>query len=121
MSKLTLLEALFVTHFVMDWLFQTQWEAINKSKKWFPLLVHCSIYSIGFIPVFLWYKINFLWLIFIFISHIILDSRRFSKWWIKNIKKVKQDTMSESFYQILLIGVDQTLHIVILALIVIFS
>ena len=47
MGNLTLFEALFVTHLIMDWIFQWEWEAINKPKKWLPLFFHCTINTIG--------------------------------------------------------------------------
>jgi hypothetical protein len=117
MLALTLFEALFITHFVMDWVFQTEWEAMNKSKKWSALCVHCFIYTIGFIPVFFVYEVNFLWLVFIFISHIILDQRKFLMWWMEKVKRFNVQTTSESLKLILLIGVDQTFHILVLAII----
>ncbi len=41
---LSFFAALVITHFVMDWLFQTSWEAMKKSSEWPPLLVHAFIY-----------------------------------------------------------------------------
>ncbi|HEX7064991.1 MAG TPA: hypothetical protein VF199_07965 [Bacillales bacterium] len=28
-----------------DFLFQTNWMAVNKEKKWLPLLAHCAVYT----------------------------------------------------------------------------
>ena len=121
MHELTLFEAFLITHLVMDWTFQWKWEAINKSKSWLALFFHCFIYTIGFIPVFLIYNINFLWLFLIFISHVIFDQRKFEIWILEKFKGFKRGPELESFWNIMLIGIDQTLHLVILALIVIFS
>ena len=110
-----------ITHFVMDWIFQWKWEAFNKDKKWPALLFHCLVYTIGFIPAFLIYNLNLIWLLFIFFSHVVLDQRDFEVWLIEKFKGLKKEEVPESFWQIMLIGVDQTLHLVVLAIIVIFS
>lgn len=119
--KLTLFEAFFITHLVMDWIFQTNWEMRNKTNKRFPLLVHSVIYTFGFIPVFLFYKINFIWLGLIFLSHIFLDCRTFEIWLLEKFKGFKKEDNPESIWWILLIGIDQTFHLIILGIITLFS
>lgn len=94
---------------------------MNKSKKWLPLFFHCIVYTVGFIPVFLIYEINLVWLILLFISHVILDRRTFEIWLLKNLKGVTKENISEPAWTILLTIIDQILHIVILVLVVIFS
>lgn len=42
---------LLVVHFVADFLFQTDWMAINKSKQWDALALHCLVYSACFLVV----------------------------------------------------------------------
>ena len=121
MLKLTIFEALLITHFVVDWLFQGKWEAMNKSRKWLPLFFHCTVYTVGFIPMFLIYKINLIWLVLLFVSHVIFDRRKFEIWLLENFKGVSKKDTPESLWRILLIGTDQILHIVILTLIVIFN
>jgi len=106
---------------VMDWLFQGKWEIKNKSEKWLPLLFHCAVYTIGFIPVFLIYKISLIWLVLLFTSHIIFDERRFVYWLLRDFKGITEENTSETIWKIYLIGTDQILHIVILMLIVIFN
>lgn len=118
MFRLTLFEALLITHLVMDWIFQWKWEAFNKAKKWSALLFHCFIYTMGFIPVFLVYKVNLIWLLVIFLSHVILDRRTFEIWLIEKFKRFKKEKVPEPLWWIILIGVDQTLHFVVLAVIV---
>jgi len=98
MHELTLFEALLLTHFVVDWIFQWKWEAGNKSKKWFPLFFHCTVYTI-----------------------VILDGRKFEVWLLENFKGVVKKDTSEFLWTMLLIGTDQIFHIIILALVVIFN
>jgi len=82
----------------------------------FPLFV----YTVGFVPVFLIYNINLEWLLLIFVSHIICDKRNFEIWLLEKFKGFKKEEISESLWNIVLIGVDQTLHLIILSLIVFF-
>jgi hypothetical protein len=43
-----------VTHFIADWLLQSDWMALNKSKHWDVLAIHVTVYSVCFIPVIAW-------------------------------------------------------------------
>lgn len=119
--NLTPFEALFLTHFIADWLFQTLWEAMNKSKKILPLFIHSLVYTISFIPAFYFYNFKWEYLSILFISHMILDNRKFEVWWINRIKKTKKEDVSNHLWTILLIGVDQVFHLAILGFLVIVS
>lgn len=121
MLKFTLFEILLITHIVMDWLFQGKWEMRNKSEKWLALLFHCAIYTIGFIPVFLIYKISLFWLVLLFVSHIILDKRKLVHWLLKDFKGITKKNTPKTIWNMYLIGTDQILHIVILVVIIIFT
>lgn len=105
----------------MDWVFQTHWEAMDKAKKWFPLTVHSTIYAAGFIPSLYFFKVNFLWLVLIFLSHFILDQRKLETWLLEKLKGFKKESIPEAGWWILMIGVDQTLHLAVLALITLLS
>ena len=37
---------ILVTHFVADFLCQTEWMALGKSKTWTPLLAHVLVYTL---------------------------------------------------------------------------
>lgn len=119
--NLTPFEVLFITHLVMDWLLQWKWEATNKSKSLRALLFHCAVYTAGFVKVFFMLKISLVWLILIFASHVFLDNRKFEFWVLEKFKGYKKEECSESLWNILVIGIDQTFHLAVLALIVIFS
>ena len=115
---LTLFEALIFTHFVVDWIFQWR-EALYKTKKFLSLLFHSVIYTLGFIPVFLIYHLNFIWLLLLFISHMTIDQGKIRLWILEKFKRVKSEEIERPLWWILIIGIDQTLHIIILAIIAI--
>jgi hypothetical protein len=121
MGALTLFEALFITHFVMDWIFQFSWEANNKSKSLRALLFHSGLYTLGFIPAFWSYKVNFSFFGLLFISHAVFDNRRFELWIMERFKGFRKEDLGEALWWIVFIGVDQTLHFMVLALIVLFK
>lgn len=41
---------LLLAHFVGDFLLQSDWMALNKSKHWDVLTIHAGVYSLCFIP-----------------------------------------------------------------------
>ena len=67
MISLTTIISLLAIHFIMDFLFQNDYMAINKSKKNEVLFIHCLIYSAGFIYYGVWFVIITL------ITHFIID------------------------------------------------
>jgi hypothetical protein len=147
---MTLFEALFVTHFVADWIFQSQWQANNKSKDLWALIRHCGIYTLLFIPVLFLFKALVAgdglfqgWILLtLFFSHAILDSRKF-EFWIMKLKGIHlaknqvgakpsyclplrpysfdrmngQQPMDLGLWWIIMIGIDQTFHILVLGII----
>lgn len=93
---------LLATHFVADFVLQSDWMAINKSKNWTALLTHAFVYSLCFI----WLGLYFFLLTFIF--HTITDavtSRITSALW-------KQGKRHWFF---VVIGLDQLIHYLTLA------
>lgn len=109
---MTLFSYLIVGHLVGDYLLQTRWMAAGKAIKWVPLLTHCLVYTsvislsfligTGMLPACA--------VSLIFISHVILDRRRFVAWWTKTIMGVKDGEPAW-----LAIMADQVFHILILA------
>lgn len=65
---MTTLLALLTVHFVADFMLQSDWMAINKSKRWDVLALHCGIYSLGF----LWWGWRFALLTFVL--HFVTDA-----------------------------------------------
>jgi len=99
---------LVLTHFVSDWFLQPREWAVNKTKKFKPRFYHCIQYTILFLPVLYFLQINLLWLIWIFLTHLFIDSYKFVNWWNKKVKMEK-----ETPREILTVQ-DQILHILVL-------
>ncbi len=101
---------LILTHFISDWFFQLRKWAIKKRKNWKPRLYHSIQYSIVFIPSLLVLHINLLWLIYLFITHFIIDSYKIVEFWNK-ILTFGEKTKTPEFIQIVQ---DQIIHILLL-------
>ncbi len=104
---------LLISHLIGDYLFQTSWMAMYKAKRWGALFVHCFVYTV---IIYLGSWIGFgglsLWgILFVFITHILIDRRTFILWWVKTIMRT---TGKEANW--LSIIVDQTFHLIILAI-----
>lgn len=88
---------LLTLHFIGDFLFQTDWMAINKSKRWDALSLHVLVYSL----VFSYYGIAFVALVAA--THFLTDavtSRITSRLWQAN----------QRHWFFVVIGADQLLH-----------
>ncbi|REB10129.1 DUF3307 domain-containing protein [Sporosarcina sp. BI001-red] len=111
---MTLFSYLIVGHLIGDYLLQTNWMASGKATKWAPLLTHCFVYTSVVSVAFLISTgmISFWMVVIIFLSHIILDRRRFVAWWALAIMGVKEGEPAW-----LLIIADQVFHIIVLAII----
>lgn len=110
---MTPFEFLFVAHLVGDYLFQTNWMAMNKAKKWLPLFTHSLVYSltIAIVAYFGFGGLSPIALIFVFVSHLFLDRRTFVVWW---AEKIMGAVSKEGNW--LKIVVDQVFHIIVLAI-----
>ncbi len=121
MVKFTLFEIFIIAHLVIDFILQRQWEADRKNKNWRALAFHCLIYTVGFVPVFWLLNISFWWLFLLFISHFIIDSQKITRWLLEDVKGYKEDKTDKAFWTLLFVGVDQTLHLIILLIIAILA
>ena len=109
---------LVIGHLVGDWLLQNDWMAQGKKRGFFTTagLVHYTIYTLA-VVAFLWLSPQDtvglgIYLIvggIIFFTHWIIDSTRIVEYWIQTFK--------QSNISIMRIMVDQTFHILVLALI----
>lgn len=112
---MTMIYVLLVAHFVADFIAQSDWMAVNKSKRWDALTVHVTVYT-GVVSAFLfayyqmteWPGIGPMWfLAATFGTHFVQDaitSRINSRLWQAN----------ERHWFFVGIGADQLLHYVIL-------
>jgi hypothetical protein len=69
-------------HFVGDYLLQSDWMAQEKTKRWFPALMHGCFYTLPFILV----TLNIWALLIICLTHVIIDRYRLVRYliWLKN-------------------------------------
>lgn len=93
-------------HMVGDFITQNQWMSDRKLSNWRVRWLHVSIYTLGFVPIPLMVGLPIrqavAFILLIFITHFLTDSRRWAsgdKWPLKPLM------------------VDQSIHIATLALI----
>lgn len=94
--------SLLVLHFVADFVLQSHWMAINKSKRWDALFCHVFVYSLCF------FLYGFPFVCYTFAFHFVIDactSRVTSYLWREQ----------EVHWFFVVIGFDQLLHFVTLA------
>jgi hypothetical protein len=98
-------------HFISDFLLQTSWMAMNKSRNTLALLVHCFVYTIPFICLTFdsTLSLSFDFVIINGCCHFIIDfiTSRFTS-------KLYKEEKYRAFFSV--IGLDQTIHMTILIL-----
>lgn len=125
---------MLAVHFIGDFLFQSNWMALNKSRRVLPLLAHVSAYTAAFVPMALalfpqaHHMVGFLLLTFGL--HVLVDavtSRITQALWFVDLERcdsvIRQDGFPYwvSFNDIkrhwffVVIGFDQLLHAACLA------
>lgn len=101
---------LLMGHLVGDYLFQTRWMAEEKINSFYPLLIHCLIYTVMVYLFSLPFGgISIFAVLILFVSHFLLDTRLIVKWWMNNITGGNQTW--------LYIIKDQIFHLLILVFI----
>ncbi len=108
---------LFAAHLIGDWIIQTSWMANEKSRNVWALLVHVFTYHIftfGTLYLAGVDLVRVIWAtLFLAVTHVILDNRKFEFWWLKSFKQVEEKEVPTW----LLLGVDQSFHLVLLILV----
>lgn len=119
---------LVFNHFVVDWIFQTHHEAMNKTSSWKWRLRHCLVYATGFIPLLLFmglapWALATSWFILL-ASHFIIDTYIPVYLWAKYIRRIPdvreggQRAFKALFGTplgvVLFIAVDQIVHLLFL-------
>lgn len=64
-----------MAHMVGDYFLQSDWMALEKTKRWWPAVVHGITYSIPFIPVVAVMEVRWPWLAILVIggTHLLID------------------------------------------------
>ena len=99
---------LILAHFVSDWLFQPAKWAVKKHQNLKYRFFHSIQYIILFIIVLYFLNISLYWVIWIFFTHLFIDSYAFVRWWNRYIRGDKNAPMWIQTIQ------DQILHIIVL-------
>ena len=109
---------IYIVSKIVDWLFQSDWQASNKTSNKLVLIGHSLWYTsltiiitrlIIPVPSFRFVQV------YLFITHAIIDDRRIVKWVMK-LKGTPQD--APGFLEV---GIDQRLHelsLLVLAIII---
>ena len=98
----------FVAHLAADWLFQTEWMAINKVNLRHPAgYVHAGVYAL-FMALLFPLTVAFL----IGVTHLLVDTRVPVRWWMRTVKGVAQGSPAIGAVEM---GVDQVIHIMVIA------
>ena len=98
---------LLLLHWVFDFKFQAHVMAMNKSKSWKWLTIHCLVYSLMAFMFFKPIRETLILYAILFVTHFIIDgisSRITSYLWKEN----------EYHYFFCVIGFDQILHYAVL-------
>lgn len=134
-----LLSILTFIHFFVDWIFQSHAEAMVKHNNWKVRAKHCAIYTLGFIPLLiLIFAQGFLTpmelglsIAILFISHFCEDTYLPVYYWALYIRRPPEMDSGDkklgfvlfvqtSLGKILMIAIDQIIHITFLFPIVYF-
>jgi hypothetical protein len=125
-SWVAVLAGFLVAHMVGDYLFQTDWQARNKSRGLGggtnpvarrALLTHVSTYTLAFLPAFVWIASNVeagwavLAAVLIFVPHAIVDDGRIVRLYLTRVKR------ADGFEVGLAASVDQSFHVLSLFLV----
>lgn len=108
---------LYIAHKIADYLFQTDFQAINKAKSWNALVTHCSIYTIILTTMAYIFAGYFDWRasFIILVSHIIIDKKVFLNWWAVNVKKMSNIEGEDK--KSIFLELDQAFHYIIIFII----
>jgi hypothetical protein len=114
---MTLFETLVIAHVVGDWLLQTEWQATNKATNWRALLAHVTVYHIIVLAALLWRLGAGEPLVYAVVGglaviHAVMDRKRSVHWFMRamriSVKRAPEGWLATA--------VDQSLHLVWLAL-----
>ena len=114
---MTLFETLLMGHILGDWIFQTEWQATNKSSNWRAMLVHVAVYHVIMLGFLVMWAGPGDWRIYIAvlllaITHAILDRRQS----VHGLMRLLRITVNRPPEKWLAIPIDQAVHLLLLGL-----
>ncbi|GIP33350.1 DUF3307 domain-containing protein [Paenibacillus sp. J2TS4] len=115
MNQFSAFDLLLIAHLIGDYLLQTEWMAKYKAERWGALLTHSLVYTaVIALFAFLWIPggVSIWGILLVFGSHVFLDRRKPVAYWYEKIMRVTDERSKW-----LMIIVDQTFHLIVLALI----
>jgi hypothetical protein len=103
-----------VGHLIGDYLFQTDWMALNKKARDLPCCVHCLIWSttVCWMAGWIGWDKSILPQLILFITHFIQDRTQIVKWWMGLPWKDQSEFMKPPMAPWSFIVVDNVWHIV---------
>ncbi len=101
---------LLVGHLVGDYIWQNDWQALNKKRSSLHCLVHCLLYTLA-VAVFSRFTVGGVGLIVVFATHFAIDRTQFVAWW---MGKAGQTGFRDNLKPWSSIVVDNVMHIVVL-------
>ena len=134
---MTFFECLILGHFVGDYLLQNNWMALNKTKKWLPLLVHVALYSLAVcLFTFAFTGFNLWWILVVILSHLFIDRWSLADKYLeftgsRSLRKyveaqqgrvltgqpvIGTDILAGGFTSFVYIVVDNTMHVLLIVL-----
>lgn len=113
-------------HLIVDWLFQNDWMAVNKTSLEHPAAwVHSGLHLLGMLLVFPWWAA-----LMVFVTHLLIDTRKPLLWWGNRIRQTKPliseyqgqpSPRSEVLHNIVALTVsfwrDQVAHVLVIAVV----
>lgn len=113
---MSLISLMLFSHFLGDFILQSDWMALGKSKSWKPLLAHTSVYSL----CFLWLGWQFALITFALhtITDAITSRWTSSLWFVRLIEPINGPgskfygayDMTKRHWFFVVIGLDQLIH-----------
>lgn len=115
---MSLFDWLLVAHLVADFLLQTDGMAKNKGHSWQWMIKHVGVYMVVMTALLIVYAavhsipagLVAVSLLFILVTHLILDRRTFTRWWMRTFS-ISNDKLW------IAIIVDQAFHLLTLAIV----
>ena len=113
---MTTFEILLLTHLCADYLLQTEWQAVNKSKNRVALMAHIGVYHSVMLSALVWrfgFDARVFGIVaFLAITHTILDRGCF----LVRLMRALRLVVNRQSERWLVMMVDQVIHILLLGM-----